>query len=41
MNLDQLFRSTTTKPKLYYLPVDEKIALERLAKQGRDAKGRI
>ncbi|KAA8896057.1 hypothetical protein FN846DRAFT_911061 [Sphaerosporella brunnea] len=40
MDLDQLFRSTRTKPKLYYLPVDPEIAKERLRKQGRDSKGR-
>jgi hypothetical protein len=40
MNLDQLFRSTRAKPKLYYLPVDESVARTRLAKQGRDSRGR-
>ncbi|KAF8540950.1 hypothetical protein BDD12DRAFT_879623 [Trichophaea hybrida] len=40
MNLDQLFQSTRTKPKLYFLPVDESLARSRLAKQGRDSRGR-
>jgi hypothetical protein len=40
VDLDQLFRSTKTKPKLYFLPVDPEIANERLRKQGRDSKGR-
>jgi len=30
-DLDQLFRSTTTKPKLYWMPVDPDISRERLA----------
>lgn len=41
MNLDELFLSTRTKPKLYYLPVDKTIAEERLAKMGRDSSGRL
>ncbi|KAF8242643.1 hypothetical protein K440DRAFT_616197 [Wilcoxina mikolae CBS 423.85] len=40
MNLDQLFQSTRTKPKLYFLPVAESLARSRLAKQGRDSRGR-
>jgi len=30
-DLDQLFRSTTTKPKLYWMPVDPDVSRERLA----------
>ncbi|PWW79045.1 hypothetical protein C7212DRAFT_356249 [Tuber magnatum] len=30
-DLDQLFRSTTTKPKLYWMPVDPGISRERMA----------
>ena len=40
MNLDQLFKSTRAKPKLYYLPVDSRVASARLAEQGRDSRGR-
>lgn len=41
MNLDELFLSTKAKPKLYYLPVSESIAKERLDKQGRDPTGKL
>jgi hypothetical protein len=40
MDLDQLFMSTKTKPKLYYLPVEASVAKERLRKEGRDENGR-
>ncbi|TGZ76171.1 hypothetical protein EX30DRAFT_345129 [Ascodesmis nigricans] len=36
MDLDQLFKSTRTKPKLYYLPVDPAIAEERLRERERE-----
>lgn len=41
MNLDELFLSTKTKPKLYYLPQDKEVAKERLAKEGRDLDGKL
>ena len=31
--IDQLFQSTTTKPKLYYLPVSEELAKRRLSEE--------
>ncbi|KAH0604829.1 uncharacterized protein H6S33_006497 [Morchella sextelata] len=37
VDLDDLFKSTVAKPKLYYMPVSEEIARERLAAaRGRD-----
>lgn len=39
-DLDELFKSTRAKPKLYFLPVSEAIARERLAAQRRDSRGR-
>ncbi|KAG0639294.1 hypothetical protein HOY80DRAFT_1136899 [Tuber brumale] len=40
-DLDQLFRSTVTKPKLYWMPVDPEISRERLAayERGRGNTG--
>ncbi|KAG0126484.1 hypothetical protein HOY82DRAFT_542590 [Tuber indicum] len=40
-DLDQLFRSTVTKPKLYWMPVDPDISRERLAayERGRGNTG--
>lgn len=40
VDLDELFKSTRTKPKLYYMPVSEEVARERLAAQRRDSRGR-
>ncbi|KAL0634148.1 hypothetical protein Q9L58_006955 [Maublancomyces gigas] len=40
VDLDELFKSTRAKPKLYYMPVSEATARERLAAQRRDSRGR-
>lgn len=40
VDLDELFKSTRAKPKLYYMPVSEATARERLAVQRRDSRGR-
>ncbi|KAL1971999.1 hypothetical protein VTN31DRAFT_7218 [Thermomyces dupontii] len=38
--LDELFLSTKTKPKLYYLPVSREVAEQRLAQFAKLARGR-
>lgn len=40
VDLDELFKSTRAKPKLYFMPVSEATARERLAAQRRDSRGR-
>ncbi|RPB05162.1 hypothetical protein L873DRAFT_1832812 [Choiromyces venosus 120613-1] len=37
-DLDLLFRSTTTKPKLYWMPVEQDISRERLAEHERNRR---